>query len=223
MIRASIAFVLLLVALASPAFGAEPVQLCPGIAPGSPYTACARFTCAVPTSDDDMVQTQVGGSKVWVKLGTVPPSGLLVKCTASPGATVEQCGARPALCGYTWLPRDRLGIVIAPPVVTLYPYTVTWIPPTANVDETPLTDLTGFRVENSGNTPEGPWTPLTVPKEATSAVFKLPSSIRQCFRVFALATRPSQPSDPWCHEPVPREPKSPTNVRASVGEQPVTP
>jgi hypothetical protein len=82
------------------AHAAEAVQTCPTVAAGSPESAC-KFVCRVPTSSDDLVLTQAAGVKSWVKLGTVPASGLLVQCLSGGG--------------FVWMPRDRLNIVIAVP------------------------------------------------------------------------------------------------------------
>lgn len=187
----------------------EPVQICPTATPGSLWNTCAKWTCAVPTSNDDLVQSQVAGSKLWVKLATVPMSGTLARC---------------APVNNNWFAtRSSLGIgVIAPPVV-LYPWLIEWNPPTTNVDGSPLTDLKSFRVENSGAI-DGPWVAVaTAPVGMNNATANLPSSVKQCFRVISIAINEGAPSDVYCAEPVARTPGKATNVKAAAGNSPLPP
>jgi hypothetical protein len=107
------------------------IQVCPGIAPDSVYSACPKIQCGIPSADTDIVLTRVAGLKRWNRWNTVPPSGELVNCAVSPPV---------------WFTRAQSGISVTPPAAPpVAPpaigagLDVTWAQPERG-------DITGYRL-----------------------------------------------------------------------------
>lgn len=90
----AVALVLLFLALRfTPAFAANPTQLCPTAKTGDKAPACsAPVICAVPTQGTDMVRTVVAGVQVWEPYSTLTTGSNVMDCTKGTWSSVGLLG-----------------------------------------------------------------------------------------------------------------------------------
>lgn len=134
-------FLLALVLAASSAHAQTMVLACPGQWGSS--SNCGGCSAILWTSADPADKVKSDSSDFWTPLSTLLPEAKVITSTGkSEGQAVTQAECQ------TLAPNTTVAAVLVPPPPPLQgDVTLTWTPPTQNVDNTPLTNLTGYRIE----------------------------------------------------------------------------